>query len=790
MQVLKLRSLQTGLIAALMVAPVALLAQTPPVEAGVTARSEAASARPSTERDLPYTRPGVDMTTSQFGVQPGAPRVTPYRTDTPPVLDAVLDDPVWANAAYINEFSQEAPNEGAPATEQGEVWVAYDDDYLYFAFYAHYSDTSQMRANRVARDQLRADDLFTVYFDTFLDQQRGYDFDLNGYGVQGDGLMAVGRRGGGGGTQIPPADRTWDTLFDTAGQIVEDGYVGEMRIPFKSLRYPSPPEGQAHRWGFQIAWEIKSKGPEQIVWSPMSRGVAGFFTQMGILEGMTDITQSRNIEVMPTFTAIQAGAIDPTQPGFDNADPDPDIGVNVKYGITTNLIADFTVNPDFSQIESDRTQIETNLRFPISFPELRPFFVEGSEIFNISAPVTFVHTRTIVDPDYGAKLSGQLGRFTLGFLSANDVAPGNTGDRDDPAYNETAQTYIARAQYDLFSESNVGVLLTDREFMDGYSRLYGLDTNIRFGPTLRGDLRLVGTDRQAPGDDESVGGHLISARLGRNGRFFNMDLSAHEVSPDFRTDVGFVRRRDQRSVAGDVSYRFWPSESVLVNWGPSVNYGRIYNFGDELEDENFRAGMSFQFVRNISFNADVSRDMELFEGTEFKTTRFGTGGNVNAARYSLGANISRNEVVYYEDAVVGDELRWSLNGAVNLTDWIRTGLNFTHSRLVDPDRNDLELYDIKILRSNSNVQFTERFGLRNIIEYSTQEETFDFNLLFQYRVNAGTVIYAGYDDHYQQADLIMGDQDGDGEDEFLFQSENLRRTNRAIFVKAQYLLRF
>jgi hypothetical protein len=395
-----------------------------------------------------------------------------------------------------------------------------------------------------------------------------------------------------------------------------------------------------------------------------------------------------------------------------------------------------------------------------------------------------------VDPDYGAKLSGQIGRFTLGLLTANDVAPGNTGDSSDPAYGETAQTYIARAQYDLFSESNVGVLLTDREFMDGYSRLYGADTNIRFGPTLRGDLRIVGTDRQAPGADESVGGHLISARLGRNGRFFNMEIAAHETSPDFRTDVGFVRRRDQRAASTDISYRFWPSESVLVNWGPSVSYGRSYNFDDELEDENMQAGMSFSFIRNISLNADVSRDMELFDGTEFETTSFGMGGNINARQYSLGANVSKNEVVYYDEAIVGDELRWSLNGAVNLTDWIRTGLNFTSTRLVDPETDDRELYDIQIIRSNSNVQFTERFGLRNIIEYSTQDYTFDFNLLFQYRVNAGTVFFAGYDTHYQQADHIFGDRDGDGEDELLFQGDNLRPTNRAFFVKAQYLLRF
>ena len=166
----------------------------PPEPPGRAAAARAAGP----EMRPPHTPSGVDLNTTQYGLEPGRPRITPYRTDTPPVIDANLDDPVWARAAYLNEFTQEAPNEGAPATERTEVWIAYDDDHIYFAFYAHFSDLGLMRANRVQRDRAMGDDLMTVYFDTFLDQQRGYDFDVNGYGVQGDGLMSVGGRGGGG----------------------------------------------------------------------------------------------------------------------------------------------------------------------------------------------------------------------------------------------------------------------------------------------------------------------------------------------------------------------------------------------------------------------------------------------------------------------------------------------------------------------------------------------------------------------------------------------------------------
>jgi hypothetical protein len=729
--------------------------------------------------------------TEAYGLLPGRPRVSPTRLAEPPRIEGVLDDTAWQAAAHISEFTQQQPLDGAPATEATDVWVAYDSDKLYLAFHVHYQDPSIMRANRVERDRAMMDDLMTVYLDTFLDQQRGYDFDVNGYGVQGDGIMSVGggRGGRGGGASIPPADRSWNTLFDTGAQIVRDGFTAEMAIPFKSLRYPTPPSGEPHRWGFQIVREVKGKNEENQVWASMTRGQTSFFAQMGLLEGMTDLTTSRNIEILPTVTAIQYGEIDPTRPRFANQDPDPDMGINVKYGVTSNITADFTVNPDFSQIESDRPQIEVNQRFPLFFSELRPFFVEGAEIFAMQAPVTFVHTRTIVDPDYGAKLSGQLGRVSLGVLTANDQAPGRVDDSSDPAFDRTAQTFIGRALVDLYSESNVGVVLTDREFMDGHSRVGGLTSNLRLSRSISGDISLVGSRYKSPGGIE-VGGNMLSTRWARSGRSVGWSLNAYQVSPDFRTDVGFVRRRDLRNAGGNLSYRFWP-ESWLINWGPQVNYTRNYDFDGVLQDENVRVGVGFNFARSISINGDFSRDMERWSGTEFDKTSFGFGGRVNTSRrYSFGANFHIGDEVYYDGDVLGRQMGWGVNGQVRPTDAVATNLSFDARRLTLPDQGDATVFDVKIVRAQTTWQLTDRLGVRNITEYNTDDETFDLNVLFNYRVNAGTVFYVGYDDHYQQGDLIQGDRDGDGFEEQIYFTRDLRRTNRAIFAKFQYLFRF
>ena len=258
------------------------------------------------------SRPRVDDTVhepagSDYGILADRPRIRPTRTDTPPVIDGRLDDPIWETATMISTFVQQSPLDGAPATEDTEVYLAYDRDHLYFGFYLHYSDPSQMRANRVDRDRAPQDDLMTVYFDTFMDQQRVYDFDVNAYNVQGDGVISGSNQRGG---AIPYADRSWEALFESGTQIVEDGYTAEMAIPFKSVRYPQRGPGEPHRWGFQMVREIKSKNEENDVWAPMSREVQSFMGQMGVLEGMTGLSTSRNLELLPTVTAINFGSLD------------------------------------------------------------------------------------------------------------------------------------------------------------------------------------------------------------------------------------------------------------------------------------------------------------------------------------------------------------------------------------------------------------------------------------------------------------------------------------------------
>ena len=445
------------------------------------------------------------------------------------------------------------------------------------------------------------------------------------------------------------------------------------------------------------------------------------------------------------------------------------------------------MNPDFSQIESDRTQIEVNQRFPVFYPELRPFFVEGPEIFNFTGPVTLVHTRTMVDPDYGAKLTGKVGSLSIGVLAANDRAPGKVEDELDRAFERHANTFISRVRYDLYAESNIGTIFTDREFLDGYSRLLGVDGNFRLNRTTSVGGRAIRTWLQDPGGVERTG-RLLDVNIRNNARNLSWFLASYQLSPDFGTDVGFVRRTDEQRVIGQISYRFWP-EGRVINWGPRVMISRNWDFDRRLQDRGLGLGLNFSFAGNINFSADMNRDMERFLGTKFEKTRFSVRGWVNANRsLSFGANVRvGDQILYSADPTLGHQVAWSLNTQVRPTSSISSRLSLSTTRLTI---DGIEEFDVKILRATTTYQITEKLGLRNITEFDSLDKKLDFNLLGTYRIDAGTVFYLGYDDHYRRANLIEGDPDGNGIAEQLFFTGNLRRTNRAIFVKLQYLLRY
>src|SRR5436190_8229079 len=431
---------------------------------------------PASERNLSESEPAATVTAprassvSTRSALTRSPFALPAEKASPvqiprfkarPVIDGRLGDEVWRRAIVLRDFYQVQPGDNIPPSQPTEVLLGYDDKNLYVAFRAH-DNSGKVRSTIAPRDQIFADDTVGMFLDTFNDQRKAYQLFFNPLGVQADAVLTEGQG----------ADSSVDIVMESKGAVTSDGYVVEVAIPFKSLRYEA---GAGKIWGVHFQRRIKRLNEELDSWMPISREQPGYLSQEGHLTGLEGISTARTLEIIPTLTISERGR---TASAATTASPDATRVVNqapkykpgptVKYGIRPNVTASLTLNPDFADVEADQTVITENQRFPIFFEEKRPFFLEGIDVFH--TPLQVVHTRAIVQPDVAAKLTGKVGRNSFGFLIASDAAPGNFSEeeRNDPKnrakiakfFDKNAYIAVLRLKRDLGQQSSIGMIAT------------------------------------------------------------------------------------------------------------------------------------------------------------------------------------------------------------------------------------------------------------------------------------------------------------------------------------------
>ena len=447
------------------------------------------------------------------------------RIDAATAVDGQLDEPVWSQAALLTGFSQYQPVDGTPAVDSTEVLVWYSPSAIHFgirAFEVHGS----VHATLADRDRIGADDNVQIYLGTFHDGRQALVFGVNPHGVQMDGTLFETGAGGnaGGGRETPDLDP--DFVWQSKGQLTEWGYQVEIAIPFKSLRY-QPAREQS--WGLAIVRDIKHSGFEDS-WTPASRAAASFLAQSGELVGLTDLHRGLVLDVTPEVTSRVTGA--PGSMGaWDYNGGRPDLGGTARWGITNNLTLGATANPDFSQVESDAGQFSFDPRQAVSFPEKRPFFLEGSEAFDV--PNNLIYTRSIVQPVGALKLTGKAFGTTVGLLSAVDQA--DTAGGSHPVSN------ILRLQKDVAGQSRLGLLYTDREDGSRYNRVAGVDGRLVFGRIYTLQFQGAGSITGGGGSAQSTA-PLWFVRAQRTGRTFGARYTFAGVADDFRAEDGFISR--------------------------------------------------------------------------------------------------------------------------------------------------------------------------------------------------------------------------------------------------------
>ena len=483
--------------------------------------------------------------------------VTPRFLNPDVRVDGRIDESIWDAAPVLTGFTQYDPSEGLPASQPTEVRVFVTDDAIYLAIKAFDSDPDGIRATMTERDQVtRSNDYVRVVLDTFNDQRRAYAFSVNPYGVQQDGIWLESGSGGGrvgGGFRWPPIDDNPDFIWESGGRLTDQGYEVEMRIPFKSVRFADLP---VQSWGIQVTRRIRRTGYQQS-WAPSFANQPNKLLEAGQLLELRDLDPGLFMEINPVVTGSLDGALDDNDEFFRD-DPNGEFGVNMTFGITSNLTLDGTVNPDFSQVEADAGQIAVNERFALLFPEKRPFFLEGTEIFGL--PRQLVFTRTIVDPMTGAKLTGKVGGANLGYLGAIDEA----GDEGNLYVN------LVRLRQDIGSASTVGAIYTDRtRTSDDFNRVTGLDGH--FVMARRYTLQVQGAaswDRDDGGATST--GSLFYAQLARAGRGLTFSALFEDLSTGFRPESGFIRRLAEAHAQTQVSYNWYGGPGDFVErWAPA-----------------------------------------------------------------------------------------------------------------------------------------------------------------------------------------------------------------------------
>jgi hypothetical protein len=485
-------------------------------------------------------------------MQPGPPAPAPTATDVTavfaedaPRIDGRIDDAVWQGIAPVTGFVQVWPDDGAPETERTEVRVAYDRDYLYFAFSCYDREAALIRAQNLERGGRNdRDDHVYIALDTYRDGRNAYLFEMNALGTQDDATITD--------EELTIDSFSWDAVFRSESVIDERGWFMEVAIPFRQLRFP---EGEELQFGLMLSRMVNRKN-ERGMWPRIGLEFGNSFTalaavsQYGTLRGLRGVARGHNVEIKPyVITGVQQArpdlAVEDTETDFTR-----DLGVDVKYGLSSTLTLDATVNTDFAQVEADNVQLDLS-RFSLFFPEKREFFLERGGLFdhgNLRSTQTFFSRRIGLAEQIlaGVRLTGQVGPFSGGVL--NIETGEGMGDLLGPG---STNNTVARVQTSPLPRMAVGAIATNLEADTLYNRALGVDAEARFwsNSAVNGWATTV-WDADSLRDGQAAG-HL-GLRL-QNERY-GAQATFTSVGTHYAPALGFVRRRDMRQYTGRLHF--------------------------------------------------------------------------------------------------------------------------------------------------------------------------------------------------------------------------------------------
>ncbi|MBX7221278.1 MAG: carbohydrate binding family 9 domain-containing protein [Blastocatellia bacterium] len=770
----------------------------------------------------------VKTSTRTIAVPPE--KVAPVRVpffETPPTIDGEMAEPVWTNAVELRDFYQTNPGDNIEPSRKTVVRVGYDAKNLYFGFIC-FDEPDRIRATFAQRDTVFSEDNIRVFLDTFNDQRRAYVLGFNPYGIQQDGILTNGA-----GT-----DYSVDVVMVSKGKITAEGWLVEAAIPFKSLRYEA---GKGKQWGFHVWRNIDRFNDEIDSWEPISRDITGLLNQAGHLTGLDRIATEHNLEIIPTLTVSETGKRIP--PGrFLNKPVRGEVGLTAKYGITPNITLDLAINPDFADVEADQPVLLANQRFPIFFPERRPFFLENIDIFQTSLQP--VNTRAIVDPDIAVKLSGKKGRTFFGALLASDNAPGNFSEeeRNDPEVRPSIEKFLDKNSYigvfrvrrDVGQENSLGFLATTSNFIERHNHLGGFDGKFRFGPQTTLNFQVLGTTSRQFFFDANQGqdmyrtgnglGYFLT--LSKNGRHLSMEYRAQGRSRDYRANVGFTRRTnsnqqlvnlnyisEQHPKSRLINYRIGAGSNIGFDFQGRTQYGAAYLEAEYFFQRQINIGFGYERGYERVFEEEFGPRRSFtnpgtFAGTDpersaHRNTGYIFGNMTPSRKFRINGSIGYDAGVLDFDFGGGPRfprvspaalldpnapldpgaahgLNMDAETEIQPTSALNLTIRYNYNRLKREDTGRTA-FRSHILSFRVKYQLTRFLFIRARADYNTLAANLNEQFLFGWTPNPGTAFYVGYNDNLNR----NGFNPFDGGYE-----PGLQRNRRSFFVKFSYLFRW
>lgn len=754
---------------------------------------------------LPSQLTGQDKPAQSGGPRLQIAQVRIPKIERAPKLEDFLDmqpSAQWhSKLARVEGFIQRAPDDGKAATQQTEVYLGYDERALYVIFVAHDSEPQKIRARLDKREGITLDeDQVGIYIDTFHDLRRAYQFECNALGVQDDSTYSE---------DSGNVDESFDTVWSSRGQMTARGFVVWMSIPFKSLRFRHSSE---QTWAVAI-WRWVGRRSEGSWWPQVSFKTRGILSQAATANGLESVSPGRNLQFIPYLSGRAFHGVDARDPShvvYDGRKADINAGLDTKIILKDSLVLDLTAKPDFSQVESDDPQTTINQRFEVFFPEKRPFFTENTSYFDVpmsdgGSNNRLLFTRRIADPDFGARLTGRIGKYSIGSLFADDKSAGEIVPVDDPLAGKRAYFDVFRVTRDLPRQSNVGAMFTERRFQGTHNRVLDFDGAVRLDKNWTATLLGANSWTRAL-DGTSTGGRDVEAHVSRQGRGFNYDLKYVERAPEFLAEAGYIFRNDVRYVTQDVYYQFWPQRSWLTKIKPEL----------DLEKGSFFHGGNAFFTFNPSLLVEIKHQTTLsgymyawndglrpqdYPALTQEQTFYGErayGFTVTSSRLrllTLNANYEWGpRLNYVPPTGQPPGLTNYSHARADLSVLTSRGLTIDNTYIFDRSLSRTDgkaLYNSHILRSKWNWQLNRELSLRFIAQYNAMlanslltstptRRNFNADFLFTYLVHPGTAIYLGYNSNVSRPGPPVG---GPAQDRFV-------NDGRQFFVKVSYLFRF